>query len=203
MDRRVAVGEYGRITMMNEREQLNELLPRLDEAQITRVRAFAQALLKTNQRTDEGWTFDFVEEFNQAKVSAQRDRAGMEVKAENAVCAGVIKPAVWEHPPLSGAAILSYAVPIPPHLRALKLKFYVGIRDGSQLPPDRYIAFRVVVNGWKLWSAVKNSRGWDEYTVTMPELASDVARIEFQTDGLGDHRWNWAVWGEPRLVADL
>lgn len=188
---------------MTEREQLNELLAQLDNAQIARVGEYARALLKPDQHTDRTWTFDFVEKFNQAEVSAQRDRAGMEVKAENAVCDRVTKPALWEHPPLSGAAILSYAVPIPPHLRALKLKFYIGIRDGSQLPIDRYVAFRVMVNGWKLWSAVKNSHGWDEYTVTMPELASDVARIEFQTDGLGDHRWNWAVWGEPRLIADL
>jgi hypothetical protein len=188
---------------MTEREQLDEILPQLSEAQITRVRAFAQALLKVDQPTDETWSFDFVGKFHEAKVSAQRDSAGMEVKADSAVCDGVTKRALWEHPPVSGAAILSYAVPIPPLLRALKLKFSVGIRDGSQLPADRYIAFRVVVNGWKLWSAVKNSHVWDEYTVTMPELASDVARIEFQTDGLGDHRWNWAVWGEPRLIANL
>jgi hypothetical protein len=189
--------------VMTEREQLDDLLAQLSDAQMARVRGFAQALLGSNQQTGETWTFDFVEKFNEAKVSAERDRAGMEVKADSAVCAKVSKRALWEHPPLSGAAILSYAVPIPPHLRALKLKFFVGIRDGSQLPGDRYVAFRVVVNGWKLWSAIKNSRGWEEYTVTMPELASDVARIEFQTDGLGDHRWNWAVWGEPRLIADL
>lgn len=188
---------------MSEREQWNELLDRLNEAQRTRVRAFAEALLNADAPGGAAWSFDFVEKFGEAKTSADRDRAGMEVKAGEATCGGVTKPALWEHPPLSGAAIVSYAVPIPPHMRMLKLRFFAGIRDGSQLPNDRYIAFRVVVNGWKLWSAVKNSKEWDEYTVAMPELASDVARIEFQTDGLGDHRWNWAVWGEPKLIADL
>lgn len=188
---------------MSERAELLELVSRLDDAQVARVHAFAEALLHANQETGETWNYDFIAKFGESKVSAQKDRAGMEVKVENATCDGVTKPALWEHPPLAGAGVVSYAVPIPPHLRGLKLKFYVGIRDGSQLPNDRYIAFRVTVNNWKLWSAVKNSRAWDEYTVTMPELASDVARIEFQTDGLGDHRWNWAVWGEPKLVADL
>lgn len=188
---------------MSEREQLSVLVSKLNDAQITRTRAFVESLLHTNHNAADAWSFDFVEKFGEAKTSAQRDRAGIEVKIENATCGGVTKRALWEHPPLSGAAIVSYAVPIPPHLRALKLVFFVGIRDGSQLPSDRYVAFRVMVNNWKLWSAVKNSRAWDEYTVTMPELASDVARIEFQTDGLGDHRWNWAVWGEPRLIADL
>ncbi len=188
---------------MSEREELNQLLTQLNDAQIGRTRAFVEALLQANQNAHAMWSFDFVEKFAQAKISAQRERAGMEIKVDEATCEGVTKVALWEHPPLTGAAIVSYAVPIPPHLRALKLKFFVGIRDGSQLPSDRYIAFRVMVNNWKLWSAVKNSRAWDEYTVAMPELGSDIARIEFQTDGLGDHRWNWAVWGEPKLIADL
>ncbi len=188
---------------MSEREELNQLLAQLDDAHIARTRAFVESLLHATRDAQNAWTFDFVEKFAQAKISAQRDRAGMEVKAEDATCDGVTKRALWEHPPLAGAAIVSYAVPMPPRLRGLKLKFFVGIRDGSQLPNDRYIAFRVLVNNWKLWSAVKNSRGWDEYTVAMPELASDIARIEFQTDGLGDHRWNWAVWGEPKLIAEL
>lgn len=187
---------------MSERQELNQLLAELSDAQIARVRAFAESLRDVSPDAQDAWTFDFVEKFGQAKISAQRDHAGMEVKVADATCDGVTKRALWEHPPLSGAAIISYAVPIPPHLHALKLKFFIGIRDGSQLPSDRYIAFRVMVNNWKLWSAVKNSRAWDEYTVTMPELASDIARIEFQTDGLGDHRWNWTVWGEPKLIAD-
>ena len=187
---------------MTAREELIELIQKLNDAEIARVREFVDALQSGGANAQE-WTFDFVEKFAQAKVSAQRDRAGMEVKAEDASCGGILRRALWEHPPMSGAAIVSYAVPIPPQLRGLQLKFFTGIRDGSQLPADRYVAFRVIVNGWKLWSAVKNARAWEAVTVNMPELASDVARIEFQTDGLGDHRWNWAVWGEPKLIADL
>jgi hypothetical protein len=186
---------------MSERDELAARLADLDDAQIARVREYIDSLL-VSKTGGAVWHFDFVEKFEQAEIGAQRDRAGMEVKADEATCGGVTKRALWEHPPLTGAGILSYAVPIPPYLRALKLRFFIGIRDGSQLPNDRYVAFRVVVNGWKLWSAVKNEHNWDEYAVAMPELASDVLRIEFQTDGLGDHRWNWAVWGEPQLIAE-
>jgi hypothetical protein len=24
--------------------------------------------------------------------------------------------------------------------------------------------------------------------------------VQFATDGLGDNRWNWAVWAEPQLL---
>lgn len=188
---------------MSERQQLNRLMADLNDTQVSQVHAFVRRLLGVDELVDASWTFDFVKEFPQAEIGAARDRAGLEAKAEPATCEGVTRSALWEHPPVSGAATIRYAVPIPPQLRALKLKFLIGIRDGSELPADRFVAFRVMVNGWKLWSAVKNERAWQEYTVNMPELASDVARIEFQTDGLGDHRWNWAVWGEPRLIGDL
>lgn len=65
-----------------------------------------------------------------------------------------------------------------------KLKFSIGIRDGAELPDDRCVAFRVLVNGWKLWSTVKNAHAWEEHEVVMPRLGSDVVRIEFVTDGL-------------------
>src|SRR5260370_39845114 len=119
---------------MSEREQLNEWVARLNDAQVIRVHAFVENLLNLNQNADGTWSFDFVAQFSEAKISAQRDRAGIEVKADNATCDGVTKHALWEHPPLAGAAIVSYAIPIPPHLRTLKLKFFIGIRDGSQLP---------------------------------------------------------------------
>jgi hypothetical protein len=187
---------------MTAHDELNEILAKLNDAQLERVRAYAESLQSAGDASARHWSFDFVEQFGQAKISAQRERAGMEVQVGTAECGGVKKIALWEHPPLSGAALVSYAVPIPPHLGALKLQFFTGIRDGSELPHDRYVAFRVMVNGWKLWSAVKNSRVWEEHIVAMPESSSDVLRIEFQTDGLGDHRWNWAVWGEPKLIGD-
>lgn len=184
---------------------LSKLLQELSPENAQKVREYVEYLQwqeRQTTRRDE-WKYDFVENFASAKTSATRDGAGMEIKAANAVSGGVTRPALWEHPPVVGAASISYAVAIQPELRGLQLRFAIGIRDGSEMPADRYVAFRVMVNGWKLWSAVKNSQKWDEYQVAMPELSSDVARIEFITDGLGDHRWNWAVWGEPRLTADL
>lgn len=188
---------------MPDRQALLELIAQLPDRDLPRVRAYVDELLREHERaTRERWSLNLIDEFHQAKVSAQREPAGMEVKVGDATCGGETRRALWEHPPVSGAAIVSYAVPIPRNLKAVTLTLSVGIRDGSQLPDDRYIAFRVLVNGWKLWSVVKNTRAWDDYEIKMPELASDVARIEFQTDGLGDHRWNWAVWGEPKLIAD-
>ncbi len=183
---------------------LTSILNQLSEDNLQKVLDYAEYLawLESRAQTRRAWTYNFIEHFGNAHRGAERDAAGLEIKVADATCGAVTRAALWEHPPLSGAAKIGYAVPIPASLRRLKLRFAIGIRDGAELPADRYVAFRVVVNDWKLWSAVKNSHRWDEYEVEMPELASDVARIEFITDGLGDHRWNWAVWGEPRLEGE-
>jgi hypothetical protein len=189
---------------MTTTNELNILLSQLSEENLLKVRDYIEYLQwrESQKQMRSAWTYNFIEHFSSAECSAERDTAGMEIKVADATCGGLTKAALWEHPPLSGAARVGYVVPIPSNLRGLRLRFAIGIRDGAELPPDRYVAFRVMVNDWKLWSAVKNSHHWDDYEVVMPELSSDVARIVLITDGLGDHRWNWAVWSEPRLIGE-
>ncbi|MCX7840179.1 MAG: hypothetical protein N2559_12090 [Anaerolineae bacterium] len=172
-------------------EEIIERLHQLSQEDLRRVRAFIEALQQ--EKRGASWCFDFLEHFSQATT------VGMEVKVAPATCGGATRIALWEHPPASGSARVAYLVPVPAEVRAMTLKFAIGIRDGAELPSDRFVAFRVLVNGWKLWSAVKSSREWEEHAVAMPQFNSDLARIEFITDGLGDNRWNWAVWAEPRL----
>jgi hypothetical protein len=189
---------------MTTNTDLAAVLGQLSEEDLQKVLEYVEYLnwRESHGETRRAWTYNFIEHFASADRSAERDAAGLEIKIADASCGGVSRASLWEHPPLTGAARVGYVVPIPSDLRKLKLRFGIGIRDGAELPADRYVAFRVIVNDWKLWSAVKNSHRWDEYEVEMPELASDVARIMFITDGLGDHRWNWAVWGEPRLEGE-
>ena len=173
-------------------EEIIALLKDLSPASLETVRALVESLREKDARAS-AWAFDFIENFGEAS------HAGMEIKVADATCAGITRRSLWEHPPMSGSASVGYLVPIPSSVHQVKMKFSIGIRDGAELPPDRYVAFRVLVNGWKLWSEVKSSREWQTHEIKMPQLSSDLARIEFVTDGLGDNRWNWAVWGEPRL----
>jgi hypothetical protein len=36
--------------------------------------------------------------------------------------------------------------------------------------------------------------------VPLPHQAGNILRLTFATDGLGEHKFAWAVWGEPVLV---
>ena len=193
-------------------EEISGLLHSLSPQELDQVRTLVEHLrgkatqaassAKQAVRAGAAWSFDFLGGFRGATLAASRDPAGMEIKVDDATCGGTTRAALWEHPPVSGSASVGYLVPVPMGLRKIKLVFAIGIRDGSELPSDRLIAFRVLVNGWKLWSTVKNTHAWEEQSIEMPQVSSDVARIEFVTDGLGDSRWNWSVWGEPRLEGD-
>jgi hypothetical protein len=154
-------------------------------------------------RGGQPWAFDFVEHFRRAVLTADYDPAGMEVQVGEAACAGDLRMALWQHPPVQGSAILEYQVPVPANVSHLSLRFATGIRDGSELAEGNLVAFRIFVNGWKIWSGTQRIRDWKEYEIDMPTLPGDVARIQFVTDGLGNHEWAWAVWGEPKLVGEI
>ncbi len=149
------------------------------------------------------WVFDFVEHFRRAMIGADADPAGMEVRVGEATCGGETRMALWQHPPVQGAAFVEYPVPVPAGVSDLRLRFATGIRDGSHLTAGNVVAFRVFVNDWKIWSDTQHAQQWKEHEIAMPTLPGDVARIRFVTDGLGNHEWAWAVWGEPRLTGGI
>jgi hypothetical protein len=149
------------------------------------------------------WSFDFVENFRQATVSADQDPAGMEVQIGEAACSGDWQMALWQHPPVLGSAIIEYQVPVPAGVRNLRMRFDTGIRDGSHLAEGNVVAFRIFVNGWKVWSDTQHAQRWKPREIVMPTLRGDVARIQFVTDGLGNHEWAWAVWAQPRLEGEI
>jgi hypothetical protein len=149
------------------------------------------------------WAFDFVEHFRRAMISADHDPSGMEIQVGEAACDGDSRMALWQHPPVQGAAIVEYQVPVPANVQNLRLRFATGIRDGSQLATGNVVAFRLFVNDWKIWSDTQHSRTWKNHEIVMPTMPGDVARIQFVTDGLGNHRWAWAAWAEPRLVGEV
>jgi len=146
------------------------------------------------------WQFDFLEHFSTASQAATREPEMMEIKVAPATCGMVQQPALWEHPPVLGAAVCEYQVQIPAALNALRLRFAVGIRDGALMEGDNLCAFHLYVNGSRIWSTTKQTSVWERFIIDLPSLSGQSAIIQFATDALGNSRWNWAVWGEPTLL---
>jgi len=146
------------------------------------------------------WQFDFLEAFPAARKAATRTAKLMEIKVAVASCAMVQQLALWQHPPVLGSAVCEYTVTVPPEVDALRMRFGVGIRDGALMEGDNWCAFRIYVNGMRIWSTTKQSNEWERYLIDLPSLSGQEVVVQFLTDGLGNPSWNWAVWGEPTLL---
>lgn len=146
------------------------------------------------------WQYDFLEAFPAARKISTRNPDMMEIKVAPATCGMIQQMALWEHPPVSGSAVCEYTVQAPADLDRLRLSFGIGIRDGSLMSDDNLCAFRIFVNGVRLWSTTKQTSTWERFVIDLPSLTGQEIVIQFLTDALGDNRWNWAVWAEPTLL---
>jgi hypothetical protein len=148
------------------------------------------------------WRYNLLEYMDGADVRASKRMSGMEVKGAEAAVGGETRPALWEHPPVEGEAIVEFHVPVPAQVKNARLRFATGIRDGSE-GTSQLVAFRVRVDGWQVWSRAGWPRRWEAAEVPLPFQAGNVLRVAFVTDGLGSHSFAWAAWGEPELVGDM
>lgn len=146
------------------------------------------------------WTCDLLEAFPESRQSATRTSNLMEVRLDTASCGLVQRPALWQHPPVEGGAVVEYELRIPAEVERLRLQFAVGIRDGAQMQDDNFCAFRVLLNGVRVWSDTKQTCSWERFVTDLPNQAGQPAVLQLMTDGLGNSRWNWAVWAEPQLL---
>jgi len=146
------------------------------------------------------WQYDFIEGFPAARQAATRVIDMMEIKVANATCGMVQQNAIWQHPPTSGAAVCEYSLHVPPEVNRLRMRFAIGIRDGAMMQDDNLCAFRVYVNGRRIWSTTKQTNDWERFMIDLPSLSGQEIIVQFTTDALGDSRWNWAAWGAPYLL---
>jgi len=194
---------------MNGKDDLYKEIAALPAAEQALVREFVDFLkwrqdnpCRSEEAVQHAWQYSFLEHLAQADVRAAKDPAGMEVKAAVATCGGETRPALWEHPPVNGEALVEFHVPVPAGLRNLRLRFATGIRDGSQ-GAEQLVAFRIRVDGWQVWSRADWPLHWEPAEIALPFHAGNMLRLAFATDGLGSHRWAWAAWAEPELVGEL
>jgi hypothetical protein len=179
-------------------------LPPTDQERVADYIAFlrwqaGRSESNVSQATTRPWALNLLEQFAGADVRASRGPAGMEVKAAETTVGGERRPALWQHPPVDGESAVEFHVPIPAGLHDLRLRFSIGIRDGAQAE-DRLVAFRVRVAGWQVWSRAAWPTRWEAFEIPLPHQAGNILRLTFATDGLGEHKFAWAAWGEPVLV---
>ena len=95
--------------------------------------------------------------------------------------------------------MIEYYIPVPQEVTQLKLKFSIGIRDGSKLSGSNLVAFSIRMNGYRVWGTQTNLRAWEPFDLGLTAHPGDVNHLAFITEALGNHQWTWAAWAQPML----
>jgi hypothetical protein len=142
---------------------------------------------------------DLTDAFKPALVQGSRDVQAV----ERGVSGGVARRGIFAHPPGTGDTIVPFTVDLPP-VRAgarLLLTFYLGIRDGIGREGFDGVGFRVDVEGQHVFSEDWRETRWACRACDLSTWAGKKVRIELRTNCLARSNYDWAVWGEPRILA--
>lgn len=193
--------------MNNRTQALLELARTMDDAALTQLTNYAQFLLWQRDYSPtlathaaQEWQVSLIDQFKLARISASGNSNGMEVSMGIAMAGDETRPSILAHPPLLGEAIIAYTQTLPVAVKSPQLRFSIAIRDGAQMAANNLVAFRVRVNGWRLWSTHTNVQRWQSFSVPLPIDPGSVVSIELCTEAIGEHRFTWAAWGEPMIV---
>jgi hypothetical protein len=144
--------------------------------------------------------YDFLESFPQGRVSQASECA----VRRPATVGGVRQNGLFEHPRgVEQPARVDYAVDLPAigGEDRLLLAFEIGLADGIQLGTgEDGVRFILEVDGHKLFSRECRECRWESHAVDLTSLAGRPLQIGFLIDALGNTRYDWAVWGRPRLL---
>ena len=149
--------------------------------------------------------FDFVQQFDSGSVSnALQASASLSDHS-----GGVSKPAIFEHPLNEGDARIEYNVKLPKIAKneRLIICFNIGLRDGinfdnSERMPNG-VLFVLESNGQRLFEEECITCQWSsERVIDISQLAKQEVKIVFVTNcnGEGNSNYDWALWGEPRIL---
>jgi len=143
---------------------------------------------------------DLLNDFASARV---RDTLSTEVRRPSSA-SGVKQDALFEHP-LDGSkpARVEYDLSLP-EVRdgnALVFAFDIAIADGiKQGTGEDGVRFRVEVDGRVLFDQSTVELRWQSFALDLTEFAKSKVRLALLTDAVGNTAYDWAVWGNPRVL---
>lgn len=113
---------------------------------------------------------------------------------------GVTKDGIFAHPPYrdgSGDTFGEFALSLPNSQR-IHLEFYIGMKEGSEKSDG--VKFIVAVQDNQIFGELYNRQEWEFVSLDLSPYSGKNIRLRFTTSPGPNASYDWAVWGEPRLV---
>ena len=117
---------------------------------------------------------------------------------------GVTKSAIHAHPFYqdgSGDTFGEFALTLPDS-PDIHLEFYMGLWEGSQNSDG--VTFIVSVQGDEIFHQHYNQQKWQPVTLDLSPYRGEFVKLRFTTTPgpNGNASWDWAVWGEPKIISE-
>jgi hypothetical protein len=160
------------------------------------------------------WEYHFIEHLSDQSTMVRADRGSVVMKVRNAKSLTVLRQAIFEHPPANDDTIIQFsAVGIGMHIEKLRLEGSYGILEEFEDEDDQLkvsefptksgnrVRFQVWVNERSILTDDRDDFGWTAIECQEPlRMHQERLQVELRTNCLGDPSWNWAAWGELKLV---
>ena len=84
----------------------------------------------------------------------------------------------------------------------IRLDFYIGLWEGSQNSDG--VTFAVSVAGDEIFRQHYNQQKWESVTLDLSPYRGKLVKLRFTTNPgpNGNASWDWAVWGEPKIISE-
>ncbi|MHB8520660.1 MAG: hypothetical protein ACYDH9_07865 [Limisphaerales bacterium] len=143
---------------------------------------------------------DLLETFNPASVHDSLECA----VRRPAIAGGVKENGLFEHPlNTAGPARVDYDIELPSALpgERLLLAFEIALSDGVKLGTgEDGVRFVVELDGHQLFAQVAHECRWSSHAVDLTVFGGRRVRLALLTDGLRNTSYDWALWGNPRVL---
>ena len=177
---------------------------------VTTSRVTENAALFRLERANISHEIDILSQFHRVRtgivISGEelpRQRGATFLQVETSI-SGIHKTAIDAHPPyqgISGDAFGEWTLSLPdsPHIR---LAFDIGLRDGSEGSDG--VTFIITVQDEDIFHQHYNEQQWKHFSLDLTPYRNQQIRLRLTTTPgpNGNGAWDWAVWGNPKIVAE-
>ena len=177
---------------------------------VTESRVTENAALFRLERTDDSHDIDLLSQFHLLKTGIvvngeelPRQKGAVFHSTEVSI-SGIRKSAIDGHPPYQGISgdVFGEWILSLPDSHSIRLEFDVGLAEGSENSDG--VTFIVSAQGDEIFRRHHTEQKWEHIRLDLTSYRGQHIKLRF-TINPGPNRdtgWDWARWGEPKIVSE-
>ena len=180
-----------------------------DGVSVTGSRVTENAALFRLERTDDSHEIDLLSQFHLLKTGIvvngeelPRQKGAVFHSTEVSI-SGIRKSAIDAHPPwqgISGDAFGEWDLSLPDSSH-IRLEFDIGLAEGSENSDG--VTFIVSAQGDEIFRRHHTEQKWEQIHLDLTTYRGEDIKLRLTTNPgpKKDTGWDWARWGEPKIVS--